>query len=347
MDTRIHYLRLLNEVERRFDKPDWTNIRAWLEEEAGKERVRDEQFIPLSIQALNLSDEVALQPGDRVLGPIFSRTEQFRVPPGSQLGASLYGLGSIEVGENSQIIGDILALEQILWQGGATSSVRNLVAPRIRLSTPAGLIYGGIWCDTLYSDEKDAHVLPGTVVQGQVIVDEPADGVVVVGAESQLGGLQVQGTVETQRGVAASHIYANGPIRIGRNNRVGYVEGTDVWVESGSQIGQIVSSGDVALKRGVTVDTIRAVGNISLDANVTVTGSVLLSEQGQLRISGDKGWHTQRERWFYLLPDQELQPFVEGNAPPANSSLLALRSLTHLLWKQVQELSGRPANGSV
>lgn len=347
MDSRIHYLRLLKEIEGRFDKPEWDSIRGWLEEEAQKGRVREESFLPTSLKSLTDGYTVALQPGDIVPGPLLTRAERFTIPAGSQIGESVYGLGQVEIEQDCQIMGDVLALAEIDWRGGAESSVRNLVAPQIHLRAPAGVVYGGIWCDTIHSDERDAHLLPGLLVQGQVVVDEPAEGVLVVGADTHIGGLYVQGTIESQRGVVISHLIAQGPVRIGRNNRIGQVEGSEVWVESGSQVGQIISHGDVAIKRGVTVDSIRAVGHISLDANVTITGSALLSEQGQLRIPEGNAWHMQRQRWFYRLPDQSLHPYVEGESPPPNSSLLALRSLTHHLWAQLESLAGRRDNGSL
>lgn len=342
MHPRIQYLRLLEEVNQRFEEPDWPTIRAWLESEAGQERVRQEGFVPTTVTALQATTEPSLQPGDTVRSPILTRQPDYRVPPRTTIDASLHALGSVTVGEGAILTSDLLAADEIRWQGGAGSVARNLVAPRIHISTPPGTVLGGLWCDELACDSEGADLAPGLTVQGMVVVDEPAGGKLVVGAGSSLGGLYVRaGEVESQQGVTISHLQARDAVRLGRDNRAGYVEASAVNTGSRCHLGVVVSGGPVVLGKESAVDTIRARGDITLAEGVTVTGPLLLSEGGSFQIPTGGGWHSDRAHWFYVLPGDELRPYQEGAGRPEGSQIMAIQSLTHALWMQMERLAGR------
>lgn len=341
MHPRVHYLRLLDEVNEKFDKPDWPTISSWLKDEAQQDRVRRELFVPHSVPALEQSSEPLLQPGDLVRTPILTRQATYQVPPRCQLAGSLHSLGTVELGESVQVAQDVLACNTIRWQGGAHSTVRTLVAPHVHIGSPAGTVLGGIWCDTLTSDEKGADLAPGLVVQGIVVVDAPTNGLLVVGANSQMGGLYVQGNIETQRHVTASYLQASGSVQLGRDNHLGYVQARQIHAATNCQLGVLVSEETIHLAKGSVVDTLRAQGDVVLEQGVTITGNLMVSELGIFKVPVGPGWHSQRDHWFYALPDESLLPYSEESARPPNSRLVALRSLSHALWQQIERLSGR------
>ncbi|MGB0386440.1 MAG: hypothetical protein ACPGWR_16640 [Ardenticatenaceae bacterium] len=342
MSFRIHYLRLLNEISQKFEEPDWETVREWIEEQVSELRVRGDPFVPVSVGMLSESKDPVLHPGDVVRTTILARDAKFAVPPYCQIDESVLGMGSLHVSEGVTIGGDLLAHDAIHWEGGATSSVRHLVARDIYLSSPPGTIRGGIWCDSLLSaDIKGVNLPPDTVIEGVAVVDGASEGTFVVGAHSRLGGLYIEASVETQPQVTISHLQVSGKVELGRNNQIGYVEGTSVTADSNCRLGVLVSNGGVELGKGGVVDTIRAQGDIVLDESVVVTGHTLLSEKGNLYIKPGTGWHTNREHWFYVLPGEVLQPYGDDMPRPPHSKLLVIRTLTHSLWKQIERLSGR------
>src|SRR5690606_8978736 len=102
---------------------------------------------------------------------------------------------------------------------------------------------------------------------GPGVVAAPPEQPFTVGARARAGALHVAGAVATHAGVRVSHLYADGPLTIGRDNRIGYAEGEQVTLGPGSTVATIVSHGDVAAGEAVTVDTIRASGDITLAAS--------------------------------------------------------------------------------
>jgi hypothetical protein len=343
MQPSIYYLQLLDEINRRFEQPDWPSVREWLEEQADRERIREDPFVPTSLETLAEAGDFVLHAGDVIRSPLLIRNTEYAIPPHCQLTASLHALGSVEIGQGVQITEDVLASDTIRWRGGAKSVVRNLVAPHVHLDSPSGTIQGGIWCNTLSSNEQKIDLAADSVVQGVVVVDQPTNGKLIVGRGSRVGGLYVQGDIETKAEVSCSSIQAQGNIQIGRQNQIGFIEGNQISANRHSKLGVIVSHGTVKLAKSCVVDTIRAQEDIVLDETVIVTGHVLLSEEGRLHIPPGTRWHSRREHWFYMLAGdtQSLQPYTDELARPAQSQLLVIRALTHSLWEQIVRLSGR------
>lgn len=341
MQPSINYLNLIDEINHQFEEPDWLTISQWIENRAPDERVRHEPFLPISVETLSNHNEPVLYPGDIVRTSILSRQAEFYVPPYCQLGESVSGLGSLMIGEGVTIMKDVFAQDSIHWAGGAESSARNLVARHIHLDTPPRSILGGIWCDSFGSTVEGVDLPPDSSIRGVVVVDEPKNDTLTIGAHSQIGGLYVKGHVETQARVTISYMQAKGDVYISRNNHIGYIQASEVDVATNCQLGVILSEGNVELAEGCLVDTIRAQGDIVLDETVTVTGNTLLSERGDFYIKPHTNWHTLRKHWFYVLPDDQLQPYVDDMQRPPESKLLIIRGLTHSLWKQIERLAGR------
>jgi len=341
MQPSIKYLNLLDEINHEFEEPDWLTVSQWIESRAPDERVRHEPFLPVSVETLSDRSDPVLYPGDIVRTSILSRQAEFHVPPHCQLGDNLLALGSLTIGEGVTIMKDVLAQDTIRWAGGAQSSVRNVVARHIHLDASPGSILGGVWCDSFDCAVEGVDLPPDCSIRGVVVVDEPLEGRLTIGAHSQIGGLYVKGHVETQARVTVSYMQAKGDVSISRNNHIGYIQANEVEAASNCQLGVILSDQNVQLAEGCVVDTIRAHGDIVLDESVIVTGNTLLSEKGDFYIKPHTGWHSQRQHWFYVLPGDELQPYVDDMPRPSDSKLLIIRGLTHSLWKQIERLAGR------
>lgn len=338
----LYHLHLLDEVSALFEKPDWAEIRAWINEKVRLNRIRQEPFVPMTVADLREGSDPALQPGDLVRTPILARGERFVVPHGCQIATSLHALGSVVLGAGVRVTGDLLACETIQWQGGAESFAQNLCAREIWIAAPGATVGGGIWCDRLHATGDEGVSLPAeTTVRGVVVVAAPADGRAVIGADCRIGGLAVRGGAELRAGSQVSHLQAAGPVRLGMGSRAGYVEGAAVVAERGAQAGIIVSQGEVTLRRDVVVDSVRAQGDIFIDGDATVTGTLLLSTDGDFHIPEGPGWQSHRDHWFWLLPGNRLRPYRPGGERPAESGLIAVRSLTHRLWQQAEQLAGR------
>ncbi|MGH2541867.1 MAG: hypothetical protein ACRDIB_03665 [Ardenticatenaceae bacterium] len=310
-----------------------------MEREAGHERVRGDPFVPTSVRALLDGGNVLLQPGDIVMTPVLACAERYVVPPGCRLGASLHAMGDVEIGRGVEIAEDVVASGTILWQGGTQSGARNLVGRVIHFGAPPGSITGGIWCETMQSDGNGLSLPAGASVRGIVVIGSAPPEAFVVGNDAQVGGLFVPGAVETRSKVVIGHLAAEGAVTVGRKNRIGCVEGAEVRVAPDALITFILSRGPVEVAGKSMVDTIRAGGEITLGVGVSISGSVLVSEQGDFHFAGGQGWHTQPTHWFYRRPDDSLYPYEPGVPRPEESSLVALRMLNHQLWRQAERLA--------
>jgi hypothetical protein len=340
MPSRLDYARLLAEVNDRFADADGQAIRDWLHQQSTSERVRHDAFVPTSLTALETAAFPPLQSGDILASPILVQNDRFHIPAHCQLESPVQVLGTLHVERDVHAAETLCAEQQIIWHGGTHSEVQNLVAPRVKVESPAGMVRGGIWCDALTPDASGAHLPPKLRVQGVIVVDKP-DALVVVGHEAQLGGLVVQGAVRTEHGVAISHLSTRDGAQLGRHNQIGYVEAATIQADRDSHLGVVVSRGTVQLGAGCVVDSLRAEGDITFDGEVTVTGDMVVSQTGTMRIPAGEQWCSQRSHWFYALPDQTLIPYRPDSPRPEGSALLALRSLTHSLWQQTHQVAGR------
>jgi hypothetical protein len=340
MPSRLDYARLLAELDDRLTDANGQAIRDWLQTRSTSERVRHDAFVPTSLTALETATFPPLQSGDIIASPILAQSDRFHIPAHCQLESPVQVLGTLHV-ERDVRAAETLAAEQFLvWHGGTQSEVQNLVAPRVKVESPAGRVRGGIWCDALSPDASGANLPPKLQVEGIVVVDKP-DSTVIIGHEAVLGGLVVQGTVRTEHGVAVSHLSVRDGVQLGRNNRIGYVEAATVQAERDSHLGVVVSRGTVQLGAGCVVDSLRAEGDITFEGDVTVTGDLIASQTGTMRIPAGEQWCSRRTHWFYALPDQTLVPYRPDVARPEGSALVALRSLTHSLWQQTHQVAGR------
>jgi hypothetical protein len=340
MPSRLDYARLLAELNDRFADADGQAIRDWLQQQSTSERVRHDTFVPTSLTALETATFPPLQSGDILASPILAQSDRFHIPAHCQLESPVQVLGTLHLERDVQAAETLSAEQQIIWHGGTQSELQNLVAPRIKVESPAGTVRGGIWCDALSPDASGAHLPPKLRVHGVIVVDKP-DAPIVVGHEAELGGLVVQGAVRTEHGVTISHLSTRDGVLLGRHNHIGYVEAATVQAERDSHLGVVVSRGTAQLGAGCVVDSLRAEGDITFDGEVTVTGDLLVSQTGTMRIPASEQWCSQRNHWFYALPDQTLIPYRPDAARPEGSALLALRSLTHSLWQQTHQVAGR------
>lgn len=342
MPSRLDYARLLAELNDRFTDADGQAIRDWLHQQGSSERVRHDIFVPISLTALETATLPPLQSGDILASPILAQSDRFHIPAHCQLESPVQVLGTLHLERDVHAAETLCAEQQIIWHGGTHSEVQNLVAPRIKVESPAGTVHGGIWCDTLTPDASGAHLPPKLQVKGIVLVDKP-EITLVIGHEARLGGLVAQGAVRTEHGVAIGHVSVRDGVQLGRNNDIGYLEAALVQADRDSHLGIVISRSTVQLGAGCVVDSLRAEGDITFDGEVTVTGDVVVSQTGTMRIPAGDQWCSQRSHWFYALPDQSLVPYRPEAPRPEGSALLALRSLTHSLWQQTNQVAGRNA----
>ena len=340
MPSRLDYARLLEELNDRFVDADGQTIRDWLQQQGSSERVRHDVFVPDSLNALETASLPPLQSGDILASPILAQAERFHIPAHCQIESPVQVLGTLHLERDIHAAETVCAEEQSIWHGGTRSEVQNLVAPRIKIESPAGTVRGGICCDVLTPDAGGTHLPSHLNVKG-VIVVEKTDGTIVIGHEASLGGLVVQGAVRSEHGVVVRHLSVRDGVQLGRNNSIGYLEAATVQADRDTRIGTVVSRGSVQLGSGCVVDSLRAVGDITFDGEVTVTGDVVMSQNGTMRIPAGDQWCSQRNHWFYALPDQSIIPYRPDTPRPERSALLALRSLTHSLWSQTNQVAGR------
>jgi hypothetical protein len=340
MPSRLDYARLLAELNERFATADGQTIRDWLQQQGMSDRVRHDTFVPTTLTALETATFPPLQSGDILASPILAQSDRFHIPAHCQLESPVQVLGTLHIERDVHAAETLSAEQQIIWHGGTQSEVQNLVAPRIKMESPAGTVRGGVWCDTLVADTSGAHVPPSAKVAGVIVVEKP-DGAMVVGQAAQVGGLVVQGSVRTEQSVNIGHLSVQESAKIGRHNRIGYVEAATVQAERDSTLGVIVSRGTVNLGTGCVVDSLRAESDITLGDNVTVTGDLISSAQGTFMIPTGDHWVNQRDHWFFALPDQSLTPYRPDAPRPQGAALVALRVFTHTLWQKTHQVAGR------
>ncbi len=340
MPSRLDYTRLLDEISRTFEAPDWESVREWLQRQGTSDRVRNDPYVPTHLSTLDTATFPPLQAGDIIASPILATAERFHIPTQCQVEAPVQVTGALHIERDVRAAEDMTSEQEIIWHGGTQSTVHNLIAPRIRLESPAGTVQGGIWCDSLAPDAGGTHLPPNVKIEGVVVVDKP-DAAVVVGRDAAISGLVVEGSVRTEHGVSLSHVKARDSLQLGRNNHIGYAEAASIQADKETHIGVLISHGTVQLGAGCIIDSLRAEGDVVLDGAVTFTGQTVVTQNGIFRFPADSGWHSKREHWFYALPDQTLLPYRPDLPRPSESSLVALRSLTHQLWQQVNHVAGR------
>ncbi|MCB0077916.1 MAG: hypothetical protein KDD73_10935 [Anaerolineales bacterium] len=290
-----------------------------------------------------IATDPTLQSGDQVSETIIAYRDPFTVPASVQLQGGVYAEHRVELGRNSSVQGDLVA-DSLLIGGGPQSTFRHIVARTLRFDSAPAIVSGNIWCDRPLWRSQKAELVPQLTVRGVVMVQKSAGEPLLVHSRAMFGGLIAPDAIQTEAHCQIGHLYSDGELTVGRDNRLGRVEGASVTVPHDATVTALISTqGDVAVHGTTTCDTIRARGNVLLGPHVTVTGPVIVAETGTFRIPHGDGWHSKRDHWFYELPDGTLRPVVGGDDRPSGSRQIALQALNHALWQQINELRGAVA----